>query len=144
MVDREPLPRWCEGRATLMGDAAHLTYPVGSSGGSQGIVDARVFGAALLSHGIGPEALQAYEDELLPQTTKVTLANRGSGPGAIMQLVEDRSGGVFEHIEDVVAKAELAEHATTYKAIAGFAIEALNARPPSIPAGARLGDQTSA
>jgi 5-methylphenazine-1-carboxylate 1-monooxygenase len=42
MVDRDVLPWWGRGRATLLGDAAHPMYPVGANGGSQAIVDARV------------------------------------------------------------------------------------------------------
>jgi 2-polyprenyl-6-methoxyphenol hydroxylase-like FAD-dependent oxidoreductase len=138
MVDRDPIASWTEGRVTLMGDAAHPTYPVGSNGASQAIVDARVIGAKLLEHGVGPDALLAYEEIVRPQTQKIILANRGSGPDAIMQLVEDRCGGVFERIEDVVPRSELAAHAEKYKKIAGFSIDALNARPDLIPAGARV------
>ena len=41
MRDRDPLPRWSFGRVTLLGDAAHPMYPVGSNGASQAILDAR-------------------------------------------------------------------------------------------------------
>ena len=41
MADRDPLPHWTFGRVTLMGDAAHPMYPVGSNGASQAILDAR-------------------------------------------------------------------------------------------------------
>ncbi|TBR27565.1 MAG: flavin-dependent oxidoreductase, partial [Reyranella sp.] len=34
MVDRDPLPRWSHGRITLLGDAAHPMYPIGSNGAS--------------------------------------------------------------------------------------------------------------
>ena len=139
MVDRDPIETWTEGRVTLMGDAAHPTYPVGSNGASQAIVDARVIGAGFLEHGIGPQALEAFEAVIRPQTEKIILTNRGSGPDAIMQLVEDRSGGVFDRIEDVVPRAELADHAEKYKRIAGFSIQDLNARGPLIPEGARAG-----
>lgn len=132
MVDRDPLPRWTFGRATLMGDAAHPTYPVGSNGASQAIVDAREIGAAILAHGRTPEALEAYEAKVRPRTTAVGLANRGKGPDAVMQMVEDRCGGVFDRIEDVIPHAELAAHAEHYKRLAGFSIEALNAQPPII------------
>jgi 2-polyprenyl-6-methoxyphenol hydroxylase-like FAD-dependent oxidoreductase len=137
MVDRDPIGHWRQGRVTLMGDAAHPTYPVGSNGASQAIMDARAIGAQLLAHGPGPAALQAYEDQVRPQTTKVTLTNRGSGPDAIMQVVEDRCGGAFERIEDVITREELAAHAERYKAIAGFGIDALNARADIIPREAR-------
>ena len=134
MVDRDPIGRWTCGRVTLMGDAAHPTYPVGSNGASQAIIDARVIGAKLLAHGIGEVALKAYQDEVLPVTTQVGLANRGSGPDAILQVVDERCGGRFIAIEDVMSKHELAEHAARYKALAGFSIDALNRRPDIIPA----------
>jgi 2-polyprenyl-6-methoxyphenol hydroxylase-like FAD-dependent oxidoreductase len=41
MVDRDALPSWGQGRVTLVGDAAHPMYPIGSNGGSQAILDAR-------------------------------------------------------------------------------------------------------
>ena len=130
MVDRDPLPRWTFGRATLMGDAAHPTYPVGSNGASQAIVDARQIGAEIRRHGLTPAALEAYEAVIRPRTTAVGLANRGKGPDAVMQMVEDRCGGVFDDIEDVIPRADLAAHAAHYKQLAGFSIEALNAAPP--------------
>ena len=98
-----------------------------------GVFSKLLVGAQLLAHGLGPAALQAYEDEVRPQTTKVTLTNRGSGPDAIMQVVEDRCGGAFERIEDVITREELAAHAERYKAIAGFGIDALNGRADIIP-----------
>ncbi len=133
MIDRDPLPRWTDGRVTLMGDAAHPAYPVGSNGASQAIVDARIIGALFQKHGVGPQALQAFEDQVRPRMTQVVLANRGGGgPDAVMQMVEDRSGGRFDNIEDVIPHAELAAHAAKYKAMAGFAVEDLNERPPFI------------
>src|SRR3546814_8343267 len=41
MCDRDPVDRWSFGRVTLLGDAAHPMYPVGSNGASQAILDAR-------------------------------------------------------------------------------------------------------
>lgn len=132
MVDRDPIDRWTDGRTTLIGDAAHPTYPVGSNGASQAIVDARIIGASILAHGVSPRALTAFEKKVRPESRKVILANRGSGPDAIMQMVEDRCGGVFENIDDVIPNDELAAHAASYKAMAGFGIEELNARPATI------------
>ncbi|HNP34315.1 MAG TPA: flavin-dependent oxidoreductase [Woeseiaceae bacterium] len=132
MVDRDPVDRWTDGHVTLMGDAAHPTYPVGSNGASQGIVDARVIGAGLLAHGVSPDALHAYEEKIRPLTRNIQLANRGSGPDKIMQIVEDRCGGVFDSIGDVISNDELSAHAASYKSLAGFGIDALNASPPTI------------
>ena len=52
-----PIPTWQDGPVALMGDAAHPMYPTGSNGGSQAVVDARVLGAAIVEHGVTPEAL---------------------------------------------------------------------------------------
>ena len=41
MVDRDPVARWTFGTSTLLGDAAHPMYPIGSNGASQAILDAR-------------------------------------------------------------------------------------------------------
>ena len=139
MVDRDPLPRWTFGRRTLMGDAAHPTYPVGSNGASQAILDARVMGAHVLTQGLTPKALHAYEAEMRPAATKIGMANRsGNGPDAVLQQVEALCGGAFENIDSVIPRADLAAHAAKYKAISGFSIEALNARPRTIADGARL------
>lgn len=132
MVDRDPLPRWTHGRVSLMGDAAHPTYPVGSNGASQAIMDARVLGAQIQAHGMQPAALEAYEAQMRPATTRITLANRETGPDAILERVEQLSGGEFEHIEEVISHADLAAHAARYKAVAGMSVEAVNAAPPTV------------
>ena len=133
MVDRDPVDRWVDGRVALMGDAAHVMYPVGSNGASQAIVDARVLGAEFLSRGVGPDALVAYEDRLLEDVNQVVLRNRGQGPVAILGVVEERCGGVFDDISEVMSHEEIEEFMARYKAAAGFAIETLNAAPPTIP-----------
>jgi len=139
MVDRDPLPRWSFGHRTLMGDAAHPTYPIGSNGASQAILDARMIGAQLLQRGVGAEALRAYEAEMRPAATRIGLANRsGNGPDAVLQQVEDLCGGAFDDIDSVIPQADLAAHAAKYKAVSGFSVAALNAQPRTIAAGARL------
>ncbi|TCO52312.1 FAD-dependent monooxygenase [Actinocrispum wychmicini] len=76
MVDRDPLATWGKGRVTLLGDAAHLMYPIGANGASQAIVDAVTL-AAELDKGDGvAAALARYEAVRRPVTTEVVLANR--------------------------------------------------------------------
>jgi len=132
MVDREPLPSWTDGCVTLIGDAAHATYPVGSNGASLAIIDARLLGAAFRDHGVNRAALLAYDAAQRPRVERVLRANRGKGPDAVMQMVEDRCGGVFDDIETVIPRAELAAHAEKYKQLSGFSVEVLNAQPPSL------------
>ncbi|MFZ0217871.1 MAG: FAD-dependent monooxygenase, partial [Candidatus Dormiibacterota bacterium] len=60
LCDRDPLPRWSADRVTLLGDAAHPMYPVGSNGASQAILDARCL-ADRLAEQPPAAALRAYE-----------------------------------------------------------------------------------
>ena len=138
MIDRDPVPTWVDGRVALMGDAAHVMYPVGSNGASQAIVDARVIGASMVQQGVRPDALQAYDQRLCKDISALVLRNRGAGPFGLLGLVDDRCGGVFDHIDDVVPKAERDEFMARYKQAAGFAIDTLNAAPPTIAPGARV------
>jgi len=128
MVDRDPLERWTHGRVTLLGDAAHPMYPIGSNGASQAILDARVLAWHLATAGDADAALAAYEADRRPATSRIVLANRGNGPEQSMQLVEERAPGGFADIHDVVSRAELEAIAAGYKRVAGFDVEQLNAR----------------
>lgn len=132
MVDRDPVDRWTFGRVTLLGDAAHAMYPIGSNGASQAILDARVLAREIQTHGVSPEALAGYEAERRPATARIVLANRGNGPEQVMQLVQERAPAGFARIEDVLTEEELEGTAANYKKLAGFDKDALNARPPIV------------
>ncbi|MBL0424075.1 flavin-dependent oxidoreductase [Ramlibacter alkalitolerans] len=138
MIDRDPVSTWVDGRVALMGDAAHVMYPVGSNGASQAIVDARVLGAALVEHGVTPAALRTYDAKLCADISALVLRNRGAGPFGLLGLVDERCGGVFDDIEKVIPAAEREAYMARYKAAAGFAMHTLNAAPPIIAPGARV------
>jgi 2-polyprenyl-6-methoxyphenol hydroxylase-like FAD-dependent oxidoreductase len=138
MIDRDPVPTWQDGPVALLGDAAHAMYPTGSNGASQAIVDARVLGASLLEHGVCPEALAAYDAKLCGPISQLILRNRGAGPFGLLNLVDERCGGSFDNIDEIVPPEERSAFMAGYKAAAGFAIEQLNAAPPTIPPGARI------
>ena len=138
MIDRDPVASWVDGPVALMGDAAHPMYPTGSNGASQAIVDARVLGAKFLAHGVNEQALAAYDAELCQPVSKVVLRNRGAGPFGLLNMVNDRCGGDFDDIDDVVSPEERADFMAKYKAAAGFARDTLNAAPPTIDAGMRV------
>jgi 2-polyprenyl-6-methoxyphenol hydroxylase-like FAD-dependent oxidoreductase len=120
MVDRDPLPNWTFGPVTLLGDAAHPMYPIGSNGASQAILDADALARAFAEHGVSREALMAYESERRPKTAAIVLANRGNGPEQVMQMAEERAPYGFVNIDDVIPRAEREEIAARYKQIAGF------------------------
>jgi 2-polyprenyl-6-methoxyphenol hydroxylase-like FAD-dependent oxidoreductase len=137
MIDRDPVPTWVDGPVALLGDAAHAMYPTGSNGGSQAIMDARVLGAAMVEHGVTPAALAAYDAKLCGPISQVVLRNRGAGPFGLLNMVDERCGGTFDDIDDVIPAEERSEFMAGYKTAAGFAIETLNKAPPTIQNGAR-------
>ena len=69
---------------------------------------------------------------------QVLLRNRGAGPFGLLKLVEQRCGGVFENIDDVIPGSEREAFMAQYKLAAGFAKDKLNGSPPTIPAGAKV------
>jgi 2-polyprenyl-6-methoxyphenol hydroxylase-like FAD-dependent oxidoreductase len=78
MVDRDPLPRWSFGRVTLLGDAAHPMYPVGSNGASQAILDARCLADAL----VAAEHPRAALASPLERVTEERAADPGAACGS--------------------------------------------------------------
>ena len=135
LVDRDPIPQWTFGRVTLMGDAAHPMYPVGSNGASQAVLDARVLTREIQTHGPTTAALMAYEAERRPATTELVLLNRRNGPEQVMQLVEERAPDGFDDVTDVLSRQELEAIAANYKRVAGFQVEGLNAKPSIVQPG---------
>ena len=129
MVDREPLPTWDFGRVTLLGDAAHPMYPVGSNGASQAILDARVLARELALRPSIDAAVTAYDAQRRPATAAVVRANRQIGPERCLELVEQRAPDGFARLDDVVSRAELEEISRAYQRTAGFDPELLNTRP---------------
>ncbi len=120
MCDRDPLPFWTQGRVTLMGDAAHPMYPVGSNGASQAVLDARCL-ADLLATQAPEAALAAYSAQRLPKTAEIVRANRKGGPERVVDEVSARAPDGFARLEDVISREELAAIAGGYAQMAGFA-----------------------
>ncbi|AKU98956.1 Salicylate hydroxylase [Labilithrix luteola] len=59
--DLRTIPVWHEARIGLLGDAAHATTPNLGQGGAQAVEDAWVLAEELSTHGLFPEALDAYQ-----------------------------------------------------------------------------------
>jgi 2-polyprenyl-6-methoxyphenol hydroxylase-like FAD-dependent oxidoreductase len=131
LVDRDPLPRWTVGRVTLLGDAAHPMYPIGSNGSAQAILDARYLADCIADcaarGGDLLYALKEYEAERLPRTAGIVLRNRLNGPEQVMQIAEERAPGGFANIDDVIPFAERDEISQRYKRLAGFDRQSLAA-----------------
>lgn len=120
--DRDPLPRWSFGRVTLLGDAAHPIYPVGSNGASQAILDARCLADCLAAAKSSIEdALMTYDRQRRPATAKIVLSNRMGGPEGVIDLVETRAPNGFHDIETIAPHAEREAVVRGYARTAGFA-----------------------
>ena len=126
MCDRDPLPRWSHGRVTLLGDAAHPMYPVGSNGASQAILDARCLADLLVKAEHPRHALWAYEQERLPMTAQIVRMNRRGGPEGVIDAVEERAPDGFQNIDDVLSFEERKAIVRGYASTAGFAREQVN------------------
>lgn len=108
MCDRDPLPQWSFGRVTLLGDAAHPMYPVGSNGASQAILDARCLADWLAKAEHPMQALWRYERERLPKTAAIVRANRDGGPEQVIDEVEKLAPEGFKNVNDVLSHSKRA------------------------------------
>jgi 2-polyprenyl-6-methoxyphenol hydroxylase-like FAD-dependent oxidoreductase len=145
MVDRDPLARWTHGRVTLLGDAAHPMYPIGSNGASQAILDAEAMADAMAGSGAQAPAgaaagaagqpgavadprpaFAAYEAARREATGAIVLSNRRNGPDQVMQIAEERAPHGFRHVNDVIPQAELEAISARYKQLAGFSHAQVN------------------
>jgi salicylate hydroxylase len=74
--DRLPLPRWSEGRVTLLGDACHPMLPFMAQGAAQSIEDGAAL-ASLLKITLDdvPAALRRYEEIRKPRATRLQEAS---------------------------------------------------------------------
>lgn len=115
MVDRNPLTSWTYGRITVLGDAAHPMYPVGSNGGSQAIVDARVLARELAARSDAVAGLEAYEAARREVVNAIVLANRDMPVDHILRKVADRAPHGFDRIEEVLTECELDEIGKGYQ-----------------------------
>lgn len=102
VVACDPLSKWGQGRATLLGDAAHPTSPMGSNGASQAILDAMRLAEAL-EGAAGADAsietaLAAYEADRRPATSAIMTADREHGRGKAVEA--PRAAGVLRRARD--------------------------------------------
>lgn len=87
MVDRDPLPRWSHGRVTLLGDAAHPMYPVGSNGAGQAILDAASLAACMDTSTNPAAALGTYDDIRRPLVEQIVKSDREGGPDIVLDAI---------------------------------------------------------
>jgi len=126
MCDRDPLPNWSFGRVTLMGDAAHPMYPVGSNGAAQALLDARCLADWLRKAEHPMQALREYELDRLPKTAEIVRLNRKGGPERVIDEVEKLAPAGFEYVDRVLSHAEREAIVKGYAGKAGFTLSQVN------------------
>lgn len=106
LYDREPLPRWTEGRLTLLGDAAHPMLPHLGQGANQAVEDGMALAVILArtDRDTAPAGLLAY-DRL--RRERVALVQRGARENGLRYDSADADLSVRD--------AELSAHVTYRK-----------------------------
>jgi 2-polyprenyl-6-methoxyphenol hydroxylase-like FAD-dependent oxidoreductase len=105
---------------TLLGDAAHPMYPVGSNGASQAILDAAALAHRLASTETVEEAFAAYDAERRPSTADIVRTNRRGGPEGVIDLVEARAPHGFDDLDAIASFAEREAIVRGYASMAGY------------------------
>ena len=98
LVDRDPIPFWGKGAATLLGDAAHPVLPHTGQGAAQAMVDAVTLGRALSRGADVERALRSYEQERRQKTA--TLLAQGRRTARVMRTTNP----VACYIREVVVR----------------------------------------
>ena len=78
LFDRRPMPKWSDGRVTLLGDACHPTLPFMAQGAAMAIEDAAVLSVCVAPTNDVPEALRRYESLRRARTSRIQLGSRGN------------------------------------------------------------------
>ena len=79
-ADRDPVERWSDGRATILGDAAHPMTQYLAQGACQALEDAVTLGAAVAATDSDFEAaFKLYESVRIPRTARVLYSAREMG-----------------------------------------------------------------
>ncbi|MDG2072762.1 MAG: FAD-dependent monooxygenase [Pseudomonadales bacterium] len=76
LFDRDPLPRWCTGRVSLLGDACHPTLPFMAQGAAMAIEDAAVLAACLGDRSDIAASLMRYQNLRMARTKRIQRVSR--------------------------------------------------------------------
>jgi len=78
ILDRDPLPRWSDGRVVLLGDACHPMTPYMAQGAATAIEDAAVLARCLAEVDGIEAAFQLYEAHRKPRTSRIQAISRAN------------------------------------------------------------------
>lgn len=78
LFDREPLPTWVDGRAALLGDAAHPMLPFMAQGAAMAVEDAWVLSHELSKTETVTEALHQYQSKRFERASRAQAGSRAN------------------------------------------------------------------
>ena len=88
LFEREPLPRWGEGRVVLLGDACHPMTPYMAQGAASALEDAMMLARCV--EGVDGDGVAAafkrYEATRKPRTSQIQTRSRAKTPGSRRKL----------------------------------------------------------
>ena len=93
LFSRDPLPRWVEGRATVLGDAAHPMLPWFGQGAATAIEDAVILCRALFEFEDADEALRRYENARRERVTVIHRESLSGGDRLMQQNPDELARG---------------------------------------------------
>jgi salicylate hydroxylase len=94
---RGPMPRWSQGRATLMGDACHPTLPFLGQGGVMAIEDGYIVAACIAHNFDDPDtALKRYEEIRRERTAAVVRKSHENRRSAFSPALADENAVAIE------------------------------------------------
>ncbi|MDH7796677.1 MULTISPECIES: 3-hydroxybenzoate 6-monooxygenase [unclassified Beijerinckia] len=109
IADRDPVAKWGEGRATLLGDAAHPMLQYMAQGACMALEDAVTLREALrVQKGDLEKAFRLYEEKRIPRTARVVYSAREMGrlfhASGVERLVRNQlwQGRSQEHYYDAL------------------------------------------
>ena len=136
MIDRDPVPTWVDGRVALLGTRRTSCTRRARTARAK-LSSTRVCSARRWSSTASRAEALRVRPKLCAESRRVVLRNRGRRAVRLAEPLDERCGGVFDDIDDVIPARSARVHGR-YKSAAGFASETLNAAPSMIARGAKV------
>ena len=136
MIHRDPVPTWVTGRWRCWVTPRTPCIRRARTGRARPLSTPACWERPWSSTAPTRGRSAAYDAKLCGPISQLVLRNRGAGPFGLLDMVDERCGGTFDNIDDVIPQEERARFMAGYKAAAGLAIETLNKAPSTLPKGA--------